>query len=163
MNIGNYRSPLRQMLYDSPLRTFVGKVIFAVIVLVIASFAIQTWIGWLTPLSSGWIILLSCLVAVIGSLPGIALIYYLDRREPESWTYYVGIFLLAALLTPALAAHFNAVSPFSLLTVGFNEEFCKAIPLLLLVFFAPNDGERHPRRRHLWSTRRLWLQCTRNC
>jgi len=137
MTISEYHSPLKRMLYDSPLHTFVGKVIFAAILLVIVSLAVKIWVGWLTPLFGGWLILAFGLAAFVGSLPGLIFIRYLDRREPEDASYYAGVLLSAAILTPALGAYFNSISPFSLLTVGLNEEFCKAIPLLLLVFFAP--------------------------
>ena len=40
-------------------------------------------------------------------------------------------------MTAAPAAYFNERSPDAILTVGLNEEFWKALPLLLLVFFAP--------------------------
>lgn len=132
-----YDSLFSRMLYDSPLHTFMGKIIFLVIMLPILYFAFNTWVYWLTPLQNGWIILFGVLSAFVGSLLGLAWLRYLDRREPESWWYFVGLLLLSTLLTTAPAAYFNTASPVPLLTVGFNEEFWKVLPLLLLVFFAP--------------------------
>jgi hypothetical protein len=41
------------------------------------------WIGWLTPLQNGWLILYGMSVAFLGSLVGLAFLRYLDRRDPE--------------------------------------------------------------------------------
>ncbi len=132
-----YDSLFSRMLYDSPLHTLRGKVIFVVIMVPVLYFAGHTWLGWLTPLENGWIMLFGLLSAFLGSLLGLAFLRYLDRREPESWGYFVGVLLLATLLTAAPAAYFNGLSPAAILTVGLNEEFWKVLPLLLLVFFAP--------------------------
>ena len=133
----NFHSIISRMLYDSPLNTLVGKIIFVLIMLVVLYFAIDTWINLLTPLENGWVVLYGILSAFLGSLLGLAYLRYLDRREPESWWYFVGVLLLAVLFTTAPAAYLNVHSPVPALTVGFNEEFWKVFPLLLLVFFAP--------------------------
>lgn len=133
----DYRSPLSRMLYDSPLHTRRGKVIFAAIIAIVLFLSAQAWIRWLTPLSNTWIVLAGIFFASLGSWIGLAILRYLDRREPESWWYWIGALLFALLFTTAPAAVLNNASPAPLLTVGFNEEFWKALPLLLLVFFAP--------------------------
>ena len=101
----DYHNPLRRMLYDSPLHTLAGKIIFTVIVLIVLYLSIQTWIVWLTPLQNGLIILQGVLGAFLGSLLGLAFLRYLDRREPESWWYFVGALLFAMLFTTAPAAY----------------------------------------------------------
>jgi len=133
----DYHSPLSRMLYDSPLHTLKGKITFAVIMLIVIYFSLSAWISWLTPFENGLVVLYGILSALLGSLLGLVFLRYLDRREPESWWYFVGALLLATLFTTAPAAYLNAHSPFPTLTVGFNEEFWKVLPLLLLVFFAP--------------------------
>lgn len=40
------------MLYDSPLNTLAGEIIFVLIMLAVFCFAINTWINWLTPLGA---------------------------------------------------------------------------------------------------------------
>ncbi|HRW09108.1 MAG TPA: PrsW family glutamic-type intramembrane protease [Caldilineaceae bacterium] len=126
-----------RMLYDSPLHTLSGKLIYAAILLITFYFSAKVWIGWLTPLSNGWLILYAMTIAFCGSLIGIAFLLYLDRRDPEPWWFFAGTLLAALLLTTAPAAYFNSISPAPTLTVGFNEEFWKVLPLLLLIFFAP--------------------------
>ena len=37
----------------------------------------------------------------LGSLPALGLLRYLDRRQPESWWYYIAVLLLAMLFTTA--------------------------------------------------------------
>lgn len=132
-----YRSPLRRMLYDSPLHTTVGKIVFVVIALVVLVLAGVVWADWLTPLENLPGFLFGILAGLLGSLVAIALLRYLDRREPESWWYFLGVLLIALAITVAPAAFFNTRSPVPLLTVGINEEFWKVFPLLMLVFFAP--------------------------
>jgi RsiW-degrading membrane proteinase PrsW (M82 family) len=133
----NYQNPFRRMLYDSPLHSTAGKIGFALIMAIIIYMAADIWINWLTPLSNSWIVLGGIFAAFVGSLIGLAFLRYLDRREPESWWYWIGALLFALIFTVAPAAYINRISPVSTLTVGFNEEFWKVMPLLLLVFFAP--------------------------
>ncbi|MCB0123599.1 MAG: PrsW family intramembrane metalloprotease [Caldilineaceae bacterium] len=137
MNAKDYHSLFNRMLYDSPLHRLWGKLIFALILLITLYLAGDVWRGWLTPLSNGWLILYAMTIAFCGSLIGIAFLLYLDRRDPEPWWFFVGTLLAALLLTTAPAAYFNSISPVPTLTVGFNEEFWKVLPLLLLIFFAP--------------------------
>lgn len=134
---GDYHSLFNRMLYDSPLHRWWGKLLYALILLITLYLAGRVWIDWLTPLSNGWLILYALTIAFFGSLIGIAYLLYLDRRDPEPWWFFVGTLLVALLLTTAPAAYVNSISPAPLLTVGFNEEFWKVLPLLLLVFFAP--------------------------
>ncbi|MEZ4673956.1 MAG: PrsW family glutamic-type intramembrane protease [Caldilineaceae bacterium] len=133
----NYHALFNRMLYDSPLHRWWGKLLYAIILLVTLYLAGVVWIDWLTPLSNGWLILYAITIAFFGSLLGIAYLLYLDRRDPEPWWFFVGTLLVALLLTTAPAAYVNGISPRPTLTVGFNEEFWKVLPLLLLVFFAP--------------------------
>ena len=137
MKSPNYSSLRHRLLYDSPLHTLWGKIIFVVIWLIILYFAQDTWRGWLTPLENGFILLYGLLSACLGSLLGLVFLRYLGRRNPASGWLFVGIFITAILITTAPAAYFNDRSPFPTLTVGFNEEFWKVVPLLLLIFFAP--------------------------
>lgn len=133
----DYRHLFTRMLYDSPLHRWWGKLIFAVILLITLYLAGNVWRGWLTPLSNGWLILFAVTIAFFGSWIGLAFLRYLDRRDPEPWWYFVGALFVALLLTTAPAAYVNSNSPIPMLTVGFNEEFWKVLPLLLLVFLAP--------------------------
>ncbi|MCB0140530.1 MAG: PrsW family intramembrane metalloprotease [Caldilineaceae bacterium] len=133
----DYRYLFNRMLYDSPLYTFWGKLIYAVIFLITLYLAVMVWSGWLTPLQNGWLILYALFIAFMGSWIGIALLRYLDRRDPEPWWFFGGTLLVALILTTAPAAYINHASPVPTLTVGFNEEFWKVLPLLILVFFAP--------------------------
>lgn len=133
----NFNSAFNRMLYDSPLHTTVGKISFAVIALVVLVLAGIVWADWLTPIENLPGFLFGILAGLLGSLVAIALLRYLDRREPESWWYFLGVLLIAMVITIAPAAFFNVRSPIPLLTVGINEEFWKVFPLLMLVFFAP--------------------------
>ena len=135
--IKDYRSLVNRILYDSPLYTWWGKLSYGVILLITLYLAGTVWIDWLTPLSNGWLILFAMTVAFFGSWLGIAYLLYLDRRDPEPWWFFVGTLAVALFVTTAPAAYINGISPFPTLTVGFNEEFWKALPLLILVFFAP--------------------------
>lgn len=137
MNTKDYHSLFNRVLYDSPLYTLWGKFLYVVILLLTLYFAVNVWIDWLTPLSNGWLILYAITIAFFGSLIGIAFLLYLDRRDPEPWWFFVGTLLVALLLTTAPAAYVNGISPVPTLTVGFNEEFWKVLPLLILIFFAP--------------------------
>ncbi len=137
MKSTDYNSLLNRMLYDSPLHTVWGKITFAVVLLITIYLALDTWIGWLTPLENGLIVLYGILIAFLGSFIGLVFLRYLDRRNPESWWFFVGILITTTLFTTAPAAYINDSSPLPTLTVGFNEEFWKVFPLLLLVFFAP--------------------------
>jgi RsiW-degrading membrane proteinase PrsW (M82 family) len=132
----DYHSPLSRMLYDSPLHSLSGKIAFVAIMVVLVLLSGLIWSAWLTPLSNGWIVLLGVAVAFLGSLVGLVFIRYLDRREPESWWYWIGVLVFAMLFGVTPAVVFNSISPF-VFTVGFNEEFWKVLPLLLLILFAP--------------------------
>jgi RsiW-degrading membrane proteinase PrsW (M82 family) len=133
----NFETLFSRMLYNSPLHTVWGKILFAVLVFITLYFAGHTWISWLTPISGALVLLPSMAVAFLGSLLGLALARYLDRRKPEPWQYFVGFLIFATFFTAAPAAYFNRISPLGVITVGLNEEFWKAWPLLLLVWFAP--------------------------
>lgn len=133
----DYGRVLNRFLYDSPLRTPKGKVILLVIAAVVLYPSARVWIGWMTPLLPSWRLFAGLALGLIGSLPALALLRYLDRRQPESWWYYGAVLVLAVLFTTAPAAYLNHLSPMRLLTVGFNEEFWKVLPLLLVLFFAP--------------------------
>jgi len=132
----DYHSPLSRMLYDSPLHRLSGKIALVVIMVVIVLLSSLIWSAWLTPLSNARIVLLAVAVAFLGSLVGLVWIRYLDRREPESWWYWIGVLVFAMLFCVTPAVVFNSISPF-VFTVGFNEEFWKVVPLLLLILFAP--------------------------
>lgn len=132
----DFHSPFSRMLYDSPLHTLTGKIAFVAILVVVGLLSSIIWSAWLTPLSNFWIVLLGVAVAFLGSLMGLVFIRYLDRREPESWWYWIGVLVFAMLFCVTPAVVFNSISPF-VFTVGFNEEFWKVLPLLLLILFAP--------------------------
>lgn len=128
----NYHALFKRRLYDSPLHSWWGKLIFTVILLITLYWAGNVWSSWLTPLSNGWLILFAVAIAFFGSAIGLASLRDLDRRDPEPWWYWVGALFIALLLTTALAAYVNFST-----TIGFNVAFWKVLPLLLLVFFAP--------------------------
>lgn len=123
--------------YDSPLKKAKGKIILVLILMVIVFFAGNIWKGWLTPLSNIWIMLPGIFIGCIGSVIGLLLLRYLDRREPEPLKLWFGILLFALLFTTASAAYVNTNNPYTLFTVGINEEFWKVLPLLMLAYFAP--------------------------
>jgi protease PrsW len=133
----DYSKAINRMLYNSPLHTLMGKVMLVVIAALVLYPSLRVWIGWLKPLATSWVLPTGLALGLIGSVPALIVLRYLDRRQTVSWTHYGGILLLAVLFTTAPAAYFNSISPMTLLTVGFNEEFWKVLPLLLLVFFAP--------------------------
>ncbi|MGI0488565.1 PrsW family glutamic-type intramembrane protease [Pantanalinema rosaneae CENA516] len=137
MQPSDYSSPFTRFLFDSPLHTKRGRIVFALITLSVLSLAAHTWIGWLTPLKSGLILLFGLFFALLGSTLGLLLLTYLDRREPEPWAISSGVMLVSTTIATAAAAFFNGLSPVPTLTVGLNEEFWKVSPLLLFVFFAP--------------------------
>ena len=132
-----YSKLFNRMLYDSPLHRLAGKISLVAILLITLYFASSSWIKWLTPLQNAPILFGGMFFAVLGSLIGLAILRYLDRRKPEPWLYFIGVLIVATLFTAAPAAYFNTRSPYSTLTVGFVEEFWKVFPLLLLVIFAP--------------------------
>lgn len=123
--------------YDSPLKKTVGKVVLVVSMIILVFLAGNIWIGWLTPISNAWIMLSGLVVGAIGSVIGILFLRYLDRREPEPLKLWFGVMFFAFLFTTASAAYLNSHSVYTLMTVGFNEEFFKVLPLLMLVYFAP--------------------------
>jgi len=133
----DYSRPLDRALYDSPLHTRRGKFALLAVAAIMLYPALHSWISWLTPLRDSWMLFSGAALGFLGSLPALVLLRYLDRRQPESWWYYMAVLLLAALFTTAPAAFVNHYSLMPLLTVGFSEEFWKALPLLLVVFFAP--------------------------
>lgn len=124
-------------MYDSPLHTLWGKIALAVGFVVVVYLGWGVWVDWLTPPENGLVLLFGMLLALLGSLLLIALLRFLDRREPEPWLFYLGVLVISVFLTVAPAAYFNGISPLDLLTVGFNEEFWKVFPLILLVIFFP--------------------------
>lgn len=136
-DVSKYNSLTARLLYDSPLHSRGGKIIFALIWILVLYFAVTSWIRWLTPLESGLTLMIGMTVALVGSVIGLIFLLYLDRRKPEPWPYWVAVLVVATLLTAAPAAYFNVNSPNTAITVGFNEEFWKVFPLLMLVFFAP--------------------------
>ena len=93
----DYHSPLSRMLYDSPLHRLPGKIALVAIMAVVVLLSSVIWSTWLTPLSNGWLVLLAVAVAFLGSLVGLVWIRYLDRREPESWWYWIGALVFAML------------------------------------------------------------------
>jgi RsiW-degrading membrane proteinase PrsW (M82 family) len=131
--------PSRQalLLCDSPLKTPQGALAFALIMALAPGLAIHTWIGWLTPLGSAWVLLFALGMSVLGSVLALFAIRFLDRRDPEPWPLRIGAVAVAVLVAPGAAAFFNERSPFPTLTVGFNEEVWKVFPLLLVAVFLP--------------------------
>jgi RsiW-degrading membrane proteinase PrsW (M82 family) len=131
--------PLDRLLYGSPLHKTGGKIIFIIILSITVVLALSNWINLLTdPPAQVSVLLLGTLFGLLGSIPLFLLILYLDRRERESWYIYLGIPLLVMLFFEPAAGRINDLSPAAVLTVGFNEEFWKILPLLLFVFFAPS-------------------------
>lgn len=133
----DYSKLVNRLLYDSPLHGRAGKIAFAVILAFTLYFAASTWIHWLTPIQSAGTLFGAMAFAFVGSLIGLVILRYLDRRKPEPWPYFIGVLVVATLFTAAPAAYFNNLSPASTLTVGFVEEFWKVFPLLMFVIFAP--------------------------
>ena len=123
--------------YDSPLKKIWGKVILVLIMMVIIFLSGNIWKSWLTPLSNVWIMFPGIFIGILGSVFGILFFRYLDRREPEPLKLWFGVLIFALLFITASAAYINTNSEFPLLTVGFNEEFWKVLPLLMLAYFAP--------------------------
>jgi hypothetical protein len=75
---------------------------------------------------------------LFGSIPAFLVIGFLSRRRHEMWPVRWAVFALSLTLATACAAFVNSHNPYATLVVGFNEEFWKVTPLLLLVFFLPS-------------------------
>ena len=71
MKLTNYSSVFSRMLYDSPLHTVKGKIIFALIFLLVLYPALNAWIDWRTSLENGWIVLFGMLSVFTESLLGL--------------------------------------------------------------------------------------------
>lgn len=124
-------------LCDSLLLRPTGWFLLAAIAVGVATLAIPTWIGWLSSVESAQVLAFAFSMALLGSMLTILLIRFLDRRDPTPLRIQVLVFALALLVAPAAAAHINERSPLVTLTVGFNEEFWKVFPLLIVVLFLP--------------------------
>lgn len=125
------------LLCDSPLQSRKGRLWLAAIGAVVIALAGHTWVGWLTPLSSGGVLLFAFSMALLGSMLAIFTIGFLDRRDPEPMVLRIAVMVTAVMIAPGAAAFFNERSPVPTLTVGFNEEFWKVFPLLMIVMFLP--------------------------
>lgn len=123
--------------YDSPLSRASGKILLAVILASCAAPAVLMWNNWLTNIGGAWRLPIGILIALVGSLPSILFLRWLDRRDPEPLIFYVAVVVLCAALFAPVAGLLNGLNPYSTLTVGLNEEFFKILPVLLFVFFAP--------------------------
>lgn len=132
-----FQSRLDRLLYESPLHTRPGKIAFGLILAATAGIALHSWVGWLTPLENGLILLYAFTMALIASTLGLLFLRYLLRRDPKTWAFRLSLFFFSATVAPAAAAFFNGHSIYATLTVGFVEESWKIFPLLMLLIFAP--------------------------
>ena len=126
-----------RLLRDSPLRGRGGKVDLGILLAVMAAMAAPIWRDWLSPAANIPILFAGMLAALIGSLPALILLRFLHRRHADVRPIAWGVLLVGTVLSTAAAAFLNTHSPAQALTVGFNEEFWKVVPLLLLAVFLP--------------------------
>jgi RsiW-degrading membrane proteinase PrsW (M82 family) len=122
---------------DSPLQQRRGRLALAAILAIMASMAAPIWVSWLTPAANCPILLSGMLAALFGSLPAFFVLRFLHRRHADLRPVALAVLGMATLLSTAVAAFLNTHSPATAITVGFNEEFWKVAPLLLLMIFLP--------------------------
>ena len=121
--------------YKSPLKTRNGKLALGIIVAVMFGFAVMGRAELGVDKLIGaypWVI-----YSVLGSLATYLIFWFLDRKKGIGWLHLL-IVLSVAFESAFIAVIINNHSPFKFVTVGFNEEFFKILPVLLLVIFLPN-------------------------
>jgi RsiW-degrading membrane proteinase PrsW (M82 family) len=124
------------LFHDAPLRSFLNKVILAVIGAVLVVLAFFGW-GVLTARNSLFEVFLWVPYSIAGSILAYLVISFLDRERRVRVFHFLTI-LSVLLVTGPVAAFLNEHSPFKLWTVGFFEEGLKILPVLLLAIYLPN-------------------------
>jgi uncharacterized membrane protein YeaQ/YmgE (transglycosylase-associated protein family) len=124
------------ILYNSPLHNKKYKIIFWII------FGLLAGVGFF-----GWryIYIDNTLAgvfewmpyALVGSIVAYFLLSYFDSKRGFR-SLHILIMLVVILITAPIALVVNKLSPWTLWTVGFNEELFKILPVIILAFFLPN-------------------------
>ncbi|CAN5870483.1 hypothetical protein BH10CHL1_BH10CHL1_45980 [soil metagenome] len=136
--LSNFIDPVVKdyLFHDSPLKSFFGKVLLAVIGAVLVVIAFFGW-GVITSKNSLFAVLLWVPYSILGSILAYLVIAFLDR-ERRVRIFHLLIMLSVFLVTGPSAAFFNEHSPLKFWTVGFFEEGLKILPVLLLAIYLPN-------------------------
>lgn len=125
------------LFYDFRRKSFLDKVILAVLVAVLAIFSLL--FGWsaffddLNPLE----VWLWIPYAIIGSIIAYWILSFLDRERRVRFFHIVTLLCVPLVLQP-IASYLNDASPAPLWTVGFFEEGLKILPVVLLAIYVPN-------------------------
>jgi len=124
------------LFHGSPLRSFLGKVLLAVIG---AGVVVLAYFGWgsLFREENPFQIFIWLPYTIVGSTLAYLVIAFLDRERRVRFFHFLTM-LSVLLVTAPCAAFLNEISPFKLWTVGFFEEGFKILPVLLLALFVPN-------------------------
>jgi RsiW-degrading membrane proteinase PrsW (M82 family) len=108
-------------------------------VLMIGCPLVLAYLGWQGgiggpsfPTVLGWSI-----YVIVGSLVGLLVLRYLNRRRLLP-IVAIGVMAAVYMVCAPAAAFFNRSSPATFVTVGFNEEFWKVYPILVMLVFLPN-------------------------
>jgi RsiW-degrading membrane proteinase PrsW (M82 family) len=131
-------TPLRRVLYESPLRTVSGKIALVVVfaVLFVAALPALGRYYFQAPLQ----MLAALPVMVLVYVPSLLILWYLDRREREPKLFFFGAILLVVFflgpVTSQMLKYSTAMGLPTVRIVGFIEDFWKVVPLLLLIVFA---------------------------
>ncbi len=124
------------ILYNSPLHQKKYKIFFWVLFVILA---VISFFGW------RYIYIDDTLAGVFewmpyalaGSIVAYFLLSYFDSKRGVRILHVVTI-LAVIFITAPIALIINRLSPLMLWSVGFNEEFFKILPVILLAFFLPN-------------------------
>jgi RsiW-degrading membrane proteinase PrsW (M82 family) len=124
------------VLFRSPLQSKKGQTTLFIIALALILIAIP---GWMVIISKGGLLSIWTWVpyTIAGSLIAYLIISFFDRKRGIRQFHFL-VILSVILITAPIAALINDHSPAKLVTVGFNEEFFKILPVLLLAVFLPN-------------------------
>jgi RsiW-degrading membrane proteinase PrsW (M82 family) len=124
------------ILYNSPLHQKKYKIFFWVLFVILAAISFFGWrYIYIDDTLAGvfeWMP-----YALAGSIVAYFLLSYFDSKRGVRILHVVTI-LAVIFITAPIALIINRLSPLMLWSVGFNEEFFKILPVILLAFFLPN-------------------------
>ena len=124
------------VLFKSPLHLKKGQTTLSIIALALILIAIP---GWMVLIPHRGLLSIWTWVpyTIAGSLIAYLIISFFDRKRGIRQFHFL-VILSVILITAPIAALINDNSPAKMVTVGFNEEFFKILPVLLLAVFLPN-------------------------
>ena len=124
------------VLFRSPLQSKKGQTTLFIIALALILIAIP---GWMVIIPHRGLLSIWTWVpyTIAGSLIAYLIISFFDRKRGIRQFHFL-VILSVILITAPIAALINDHSQAKLVTVGFNEEFFKILPVLLLAVFLPN-------------------------